>query len=429
MKLHHLWMLCLLVLTLVLPLVLYAQGIQNGDFEGAQVNPGSRYEQIDSGSNRLNYWQVEVGNIDYIGGYWRASSGTKSVDLNGSIPSAISQSFETVIGRTYYVEFDFSGNPVCDSPTSKVLEVSAANTSSVYPFSITGITTNAMGWETRVFEFVATEAVTTLKFTSRSVGRCGPAIDNVRLTNCAGMAITDQCGKCLKPSDPGFNDCLDCAGTPNGLAMVDQCGRCLEPADSGFNSCLDCAGVPNGTATIDECNNCLTPTASNFNSCLDCAGIPNGPATTDKCGNCLDPTDSSFNGCLDCAGEPFGTAELNKCGECLDPFSQIQHSGCDEQQLLFIPNVFSPNNDQYNERFYAVQQQGIVREVLVLRIFNRWGSEVFHSSNFNIHTRSGWWDGRLKNRQIAKGVYFYFLKVEFVNGDQRIYKGDVTVTE
>ena len=31
------------------------------------------------------------------------------------------------------------------------------------------------------------------------------------------------------------SDCLDCEGTPNGTAVIDDCGLCLEPRDPRFN--------------------------------------------------------------------------------------------------------------------------------------------------------------------------------------------------
>ena len=150
---------------------------------------------------------------------------------------------------------------------------------------------------------------------------------NQSCTDCAGVVngtfVLDACGDCLDPTDPLFNQgCLDCAGTPNGTAVVDACGECLQPDDPAFDqSCADCAGVPNGSSVIDACGLCLEPTNPLFDqTCADCNGVPNGPAVVDACGVCLDPADPAFDqSCADCAGVPNGTAFVDSCGVCVVP--------------------------------------------------------------------------------------------------------------
>lgn len=138
-----------------------------------------------------------------------------------------------------------------------------------------------------------------------------------------GASIIDDCGICLNPNDPNFNQsCADCAGIPNGTSIIDDCGICLDPNDPSFNqSCIDCAGIPNGTLIIDDCSVCLDPNDPNFNqSCTDCAGVLNGTSIIDDCGICLDPNDPDFNQlCVDCTGVPNGTSIIDDCGVCLDP--------------------------------------------------------------------------------------------------------------
>ena len=65
---------------------------------------------------------------------------------------------------------------------------------------------------------------------------------------------------------------LDCNGIPNGSWVFDDCGECLDPNDPNFNeSCADCNGTPNGSWVIDNCGECLDPNDPNFNeTCADC---------------------------------------------------------------------------------------------------------------------------------------------------------------
>ncbi|MBS1505503.1 MAG: gliding motility-associated C-terminal domain-containing protein [Bacteroidetes bacterium] len=66
-------------------------------------------------------------------------------------------------------------------------------------------------------------------------------------------------------------------------------------------------------------------------------------------------------------------------------------------QKLFIPNIFTPNNDGKNETFYIIN---LPATGATLVITNRWGKEVFQSSNYNNK-----WDGGAE----SDGVYFYRL--------------------
>ncbi|MBI3342508.1 DUF642 domain-containing protein, partial [Candidatus Curtissbacteria bacterium] len=101
----------------------------NGSFESG-TDPGV-FTTVNPGGTNITGWNVDSGNVDYIGTYWPASNGVRSVDMNGLTAGSISQSLTTVVGATYNVTFDLSGNPdsrpVGDplwSPSNKVLRVS-----------------------------------------------------------------------------------------------------------------------------------------------------------------------------------------------------------------------------------------------------------------------------------------------------------------
>ncbi|MEM1321384.1 MAG: gliding motility-associated C-terminal domain-containing protein [Bacteroidota bacterium] len=242
-----------------------------------------------------------------------------------------------------------------------------------------------------------------------------------------GLAIIDSCGQCLLPSDPAFNDCIDCAGVLNGPAMIDGCGNCLDPADPLFDDCLDCAGTPDGLAVLDSCGQCLPPSDPAFNDCLDCADVPNGLAMIDSCGNCLDPADPFFNDCLDCAGIPFGNAIIDSCGNCLAPSDAFFNRLCDEDKLIYVPNVFTPNADGFNDSFEIFALQGYVRQVRQYIIFNRWGGIVHQAANFELTDRTRWWYGLPNAMEQEMGVYVYFIELELYNGERRTLQGDVTL--
>jgi gliding motility-associated-like protein len=83
------------------------------------------------------------------------------------------------------------------------------------------------------------------------------------------------------------------------------------------------------------------------------------------------------------------------CVKTYDLVNNKQYIGFD--QNLFIPNIFTPNNDGKNETFYIINLPATGATLVVT---NRWGKEVFHSSNYDNK-----WDGGAE----SDGVYFYRL--------------------
>jgi choice-of-anchor C domain-containing protein len=152
----------------------------NGSFE-LGTDPGS-FKTLNPGATDITGWTI-TGQLDYIGTYWQASEGSRSLDLSGFSAGSIQQDIDTIPGYTYIVNFDMAGNPDGD-PTIKQLVVEAVGLDAqAYDFDITGYTKSNMGWQTKQWSFVAAAATTTLKFTSL-VGDTGwgPALDNVTIT-------------------------------------------------------------------------------------------------------------------------------------------------------------------------------------------------------------------------------------------------------
>jgi len=82
--------------------------------------------------------------------------------------------------------------------------------------------------------------------------------DSLSDADCVGVvgggSILDDCGECLNPDDPLFNQsCADCAGIANGEAIIDECGKCLEVSDPNFGkSCLEEIIFPNVFSPNDD---------------------------------------------------------------------------------------------------------------------------------------------------------------------------------
>ena len=177
----------LLMATFIIALCVpaYATLVPNGSFESASVDPGGGFITLGSGSTAITGWTVTGHSIDYIGGYWQASDGDRSIDLSGSGLGGIelTTAFETIVGSEYILTFDMAGNP--DGPPSvKELVVQVGSVVELFTFDSTGQTRDNMGWEEKSLAFFATDTTTALIFrsildTSGVPPYYGAALDNV----------------------------------------------------------------------------------------------------------------------------------------------------------------------------------------------------------------------------------------------------------
>ncbi len=88
---------------------------------------------------------------------------------------------------------------------------------------------------------------------------------------------------------------------------------------------------------------------------------------------------------------------------------------------FFVPNVFTPNNDNINDDF-IVTSNGI--SLFSIEIFSRWGNLVFRS---NGHEQI-MWDGRMPDGSLVKpGTYYYVINSENGNIKYEPEKGFITV--
>ncbi|MFT5166155.1 MAG: gliding motility-associated-like protein [Saprospiraceae bacterium] len=136
------------------------------------------------------------------------------------------------------------------------------------------------------------------------------------------------------------------------------------------------------------------------------------------------------------------------CTDCLDPFVEalqfsvysvtvINQNGCSDTEKIilrvqkdrnvFIPNVFSPGNDGLNDIFMIYTGGNHVKEITSFQVFDRWGELVFEDHNFQPNDPTHGWNGKLREEEVNPGVFVYWARVEFIDGEFLIFKGDVTV--
>lgn len=81
-----------------------------------------------------------------------------------------------------------------------------------------------------------------------------------------------------------------------------------------------------------------------------------------------------------------------------------------EELLYFIPNTFTPDNDNYNQIFTPVFVSGFDPYDFVMKIYNRWGELIFET-----HDAEMGWNGTYGNVEgtVPAGVYTW--KIEYSN--------------
>ena len=102
-------------------------------------------------------------------------------------------------------------------------------------------------------------------------------------------------------------------------------------------------------------------------------------------------------------------AESTTAGPCAvtsEGVVEVTLADCD----LVVPNVITPGNDNYNNRFVVTNLSQF--ENSTIRIYNRWGIEVFRHDDFG--STNGW----LPGDDVSAGMYYYVLHI--ARGDELI---------
>jgi gliding motility-associated-like protein len=94
---------------------------------------------------------------------------------------------------------------------------------------------------------------------------------------------------------------------------------------------------------------------------------------------------------------------------------------------VFIPNTFSPNNDGVNDVFYP-RGRGLF-QIQSMRIFNRWGELVFQRTNFTANDANAGWNGKYRGTAANADVYTYIIEIICDNSEVIPFKGNITLIQ
>ncbi|MFN9518719.1 MAG: gliding motility-associated C-terminal domain-containing protein, partial [Bacteroidota bacterium] len=90
-----------------------------------------------------------------------------------------------------------------------------------------------------------------------------------------------------------------------------------------------------------------------------------------------------------------------------------------QKPILYVPNAFTPNNDNANDDW---RPRPVFVKDYELRIYNRWGQLVFSTNS-----KYDYFDGRKTEDKLADDAYVYLIKYTGWDGSAYERKGNVTL--
>ncbi len=132
-----------------------------------------------------------------------------------------------------------------------------------------------------------------------------------------------------------------------------------------------------------------------------------------SCIKCEDPSASPVDDTKYCVGAIVDGCYASACIE-VDVI-------CYNQGDLTVPNAFTPNGDQNNDRF-CLQGWSRCSTSFNIKIFDRWGAVVFESAN-----PSFCWDGKFNGQELNTEVFVYYITASFNNEPPITKSGNITL--
>jgi len=140
------------------------------------------------------------------------------------------------------------------------------------------------------------------------------------------------------------------------------------------------------------------------------------PAAGLSCTDCAEPVIAAS----DTAMYVLMVTDANGCtaADSIRIFSQ-------SPDFVYVPNVFSPDNDGSNDFFGIFADPDKVRAVELLRVYDRWGSLVYESTAAPINETKAGWDGAFRGKLLTPGIYVWYASLRLADGTLLQKSGDV----
>jgi gliding motility-associated-like protein len=118
---------------------------------------------------------------------------------------------------------------------------------------------------------------------------------------------------------------------------------------------------------------------------------------------------------IDSPGEYWVDVQIGSC-ELSDTINIIGGNNS-----IYVPNAFTPDNDNLNEIFLPIVQEGV--NVYNLKIFTRWGQMIFETSEYNVG-----WNGTFEGIMCENVVYVWLITYSTTCTGERILQKSGSIT-
>lgn len=138
-----------------------------------------------------------------------------------------------------------------------------------------------------------------------------------------------------------------------------------------------------------------------------------------NCTDCLNPEASPHR----TTPYTITVTTVNGCIETTSLVVQVDRS----KTPVYAPNVFSPNNDGFNDKFTLFAKNSAVSSIDELSIYSRWGDNVYTTTDLQMNESGGGWDGTYQGQSVNNGVFVWYAHITYIDGTKEVLNGDVTV--
>jgi len=94
---------------------------------------------------------------------------------------------------------------------------------------------------------------------------------------------------------------------------------------------------------------------------------------------------------------------------------------------VYIPNIFSPNSDGFNDEFTVFGNDVKLIEQIV--IYDRWGSRIHFKENIKPDDPKSVWNGTFNGQPLASDTYTYIIHVVYQDGLRKIFSGQIFLAD